>query len=145
MPDEKYMLKVYNPISQQAEEVSVTEAIYLEYRRGGWRAENNDRRFRRHESAFSDLVGDEMGDHERFAELRCTDDEPAQMVIDHLTCENLNRIVSALETSEQALLQAIYAEGKSERRLAAELGIPQRTLHDRKVRLLRKLKKILDF
>lgn len=50
----------------------------------------------------------------------------------------------ALSKEEQALLDALFVRNLSERQWSAETGVPQRTIHDRKQRLLRKLKKSMD-
>lgn len=51
--------------------------------------------------------------------------------------------LDALSEEERALLAALFLCNRSERQWAAETGVPQRTIHDRKQRLLKKLKKSL--
>ena len=55
----------------------------------------------------------------------------------------LRQIVCQLDRDEQLLLTALYVQGKSERSAAAELGMSQRTLHDKKKRILGKLHELL--
>jgi RNA polymerase sigma factor (sigma-70 family) len=144
MSEKKYTLHVYNITSGSTEEVEVSEAVYNEYRRGGWRIENHDRRFRENETPFSDLKGGLDGAYENFEEFRSEADNPEQLAIDALTQQDLRRVLACLTEDERELLQSV-AEGKSERQIAKEIGLPQRTLHDRKVNLLRKIKKIMGF
>lgn len=52
--------------------------------------------------------------------------------------------LQSLPEDERSLIDELFFNDKSERMLAAELGIATMTLHDRKHRILRKLKKILE-
>lgn len=49
-----------------------------------------------------------------------------------------------LSSEEQALIAELFFEGKSEHQLAAESGVPRMTIHDRKVKILVKLKKLME-
>lgn len=52
--------------------------------------------------------------------------------------------LQSLPEDERSLIDELFFNDKSERILAAELGIATMTLHDRKHRILRKLKKLLE-
>nr|WP_319489739.1 sigma factor-like helix-turn-helix DNA-binding protein [uncultured Caproiciproducens sp.] len=52
--------------------------------------------------------------------------------------------LQSLPEDERTLIDELFFNNKSERMLAAELGIATMTLHDRKHRILRKLKKLLE-
>ncbi|MVB09650.1 hypothetical protein CAFE_03120 [Caprobacter fermentans] len=52
--------------------------------------------------------------------------------------------IKTLSTEEQNLIRELFFHDKSERRLAAETGTPQMTLHYRKVKILKKLRKLLE-
>lgn len=61
--------------------------------------------------------------------------------------EMLKKLALCLETlseQERLLIYALFFQGKSERQLSAETGTPQRTINDRKRRILLKLKKLLE-
>ena len=61
--------------------------------------------------------------------------------------EQLNALWLALQSlpeDERSLIDELFFNDKSERMLAAELDIPRMTLSDKKNRILRKLKKILE-
>lgn len=55
--------------------------------------------------------------------------------------QKLPQALSRLNEREQRLIQALYLDGRSERAVAAELGISQPAVHKRQVRILKKLKK----
>ncbi|HBW37379.1 sigma factor-like helix-turn-helix DNA-binding protein [Desulfosporosinus sp. BICA1-9] len=56
----------------------------------------------------------------------------------------LEQCLLQLDEAERQLIIALFYLEKSEHQLAAETGIPRMTLHDRKVRALGKLKKLLE-
>jgi len=49
-----------------------------------------------------------------------------------------------LSQEEQDMIGELFFKGKSEHQLARQTGIAQRTIHDRKVKILGKLKKLLE-
>ena len=54
------------------------------------------------------------------------------------------RCVRTLDGPDRTLIVELYLRGKSERQLSREIGIPPMTIHDRKGRILRKLKKMME-
>lgn len=62
----------------------------------------------------------------------------------HLMLEKLLNIFQRLTSDEQALVKAIYFDGLSEREYAAQLGVYPNAVHKRKVRILEKLKKMME-
>ena len=62
----------------------------------------------------------------------------AEMIAKMIKCLNL------LDKNERMLINELFFNGKSERQLSAETGIPQRTINDRKRKILVKLKKVLE-
>ncbi|OPX84814.1 MAG: RNA polymerase sigma factor [Pelotomaculum sp. PtaB.Bin104] len=61
--------------------------------------------------------------------------------------EMLAKLTQCLETlseRERRLIYALFFQGKSERQLAAETETPQRTINDRKRRILLKLKELME-
>ena len=64
-----------------------------------------------------------------------------------IKAEMLSRLTVAMEKlteQERLLIYTLFFKGKSERELCAMLGIAKTTLHDRKTKILGKLKKILQ-
>jgi len=49
-----------------------------------------------------------------------------------------------LSEEEQELITELYFMDKSEHQLSKETGIPRMTLHDRKVKILSKIKKLME-
>ena len=62
----------------------------------------------------------------------------AVMIEKMLTCLN------HLSTEEQELITALFFKSKSEHQVSREASIPQRTIHDRKIKILEKLKKLME-
>ena len=58
--------------------------------------------------------------------------------------ERLQQCLLRLNEAERQLIISLFYCEKSERQLAAEIGIPRMTLHDRKVKILGKLKKLME-
>ena len=52
--------------------------------------------------------------------------------------------LQSLSEEERSLIDELFFNDKSERMLASELGIATMTLHDRKHRILKKLRKLLE-
>ena len=60
------------------------------------------------------------------------------MIEKMLTC------LKQLSMEEQKLITALFFKGKSEHQVSRETGIAQRTIHDRKIKILAKLKKLME-
>lgn len=58
--------------------------------------------------------------------------------------EKMLSCLTLLTSEEQNLIEKLFFNGKSERQVSAETGIPYMTIHDRKVKILGKLKKLLE-
>ncbi len=61
--------------------------------------------------------------------------------IARILCEKLHRCLNLLPEVDQKLLNAIYFDGLSERKLSKLSGVPQRTINDRRRKALKRLKK----
>lgn len=68
----------------------------------------------------------------------------AGQVEQSLMLDKLRKHLPLLEAEEQELIYALFFQGLSERQWAAKTSIPQRTINDRKRRVLAKLKKFLE-
>lgn len=62
----------------------------------------------------------------------------AVMIKKMLSCLKL------LAMEEQELIIELFLNGKSERQISLEKGIPAMTIHDRKIKILKKLKKLME-
>jgi DNA-directed RNA polymerase specialized sigma24 family protein len=58
--------------------------------------------------------------------------------------EKMLNCLKLLTPVEQEFIAKLFFQGKSERQLSAKTGIPYMTIHDRKARILGKLKKFME-
>lgn len=58
--------------------------------------------------------------------------------------EKMLKCLTLLDDDEQHLIRELFFAGKSERQLSKDSGIPLMTINDRKKRILKKLKKLLE-
>ena len=65
-------------------------------------------------------------------------------VITKIMADKVKRCVERLSKAEQDIVYTIYYDGLSEREAAKKMGIPYMTLHDRKMKILNKLKKLME-
>ncbi len=66
------------------------------------------------------------------------------LIMDKLIAEKLHQCLSQLTSKEQELIFLLFFQDKSEHQVAAETGIPRMTIHDRKMKILRTLKKLME-
>lgn len=66
------------------------------------------------------------------------------IAITRILRDKLQTALHQLPKEEYELIQALYFEGKSERKFSQQTGTAPMTIHNRKVRVLKKLKKILE-
>lgn len=68
-----------------------------------------------------------------------------EQVVEKLDIEAMLFCLGKLEEADRKLLSAIYFDGKSERQLSRDTGVPQKTINNRKRQAINKLKKLLGF
>ena len=139
-----YTLSVYNTLTGKIEEVEVPEPVYHICRRTGWNIDDNNESFYAHEIQMSGLIGGEDGAYENFREFINTENTPDSVVPEQLQTEELRRIIAQLSESDRRLIRAIYYDGLTEREYADRLGVYRNAVHKRKIRILTKIKKILE-
>lgn len=66
------------------------------------------------------------------------------VVVKAVMIEKMLYCVKLLDLEDQELIVELFFKGKSEREMSAEKGIPNMTLHDRKTKILGKLKKLME-
>lgn len=69
---------------------------------------------------------------------------PEAIVLQTDELRRLNLCLALLSNHEQRLIRALYFDGFSERQLSAAIGVPQKTINDRRRKTLAKLKKMMD-
>ena len=121
--------------------VEVSEAVY--------RAYHKERETERYQNK---LIRQNELSLERFREDGVNIDYLIVRVQPHIVDRLIHReqlealwiALQSLPEDERSLIDELFFNEKSERKLAAELDIPRMTLSDKKNRILRKLKKLLD-
>ena len=69
------------------------------------------------------------------------EDSMEDTIITSMLLAKLRQCLKMLNEYEKTLIVELYLRGKSERQLSKETGVPSMTIHDRKIRILKKLKK----
>ncbi len=122
--------------------VEVTEDVYLSYYRQDRRARfSQEKHQKQGVVSFHDLDTDEMNGEDAIPDLNAPSVE--ETAIANVMAEQLHRCLALLPEGERTLLEKIYFLGMTERQAAQALGVPNMTVHNRKVQILRKLKKMM--
>lgn len=144
MTTKTYPLEIYDSATGRKETVTVSEEVYHAYRRTGWGIKNNDHSFYKHEIQMSNLTGGEDDNYENFREFLETENIPENLVLSEMQRMALRQALCEMSEAERALILAIYFEGLTERQYAARTGLPQKTINNRKRRILKRLKEKLS-
>ena len=136
-----YTVTVFNTITSEFEEVSVSKAVYNEMRRGEWRIQKNDEKHGNNETPFSSLIGGENAAYENFHEFIDDGQNPLSLMVEAEEVPELHKAICQLNEEDRLLIEAIYYKGISEREYAKVQGVAQPTIHWKKVRILKNLKK----
>ena len=143
MEYKRYILTIFNTVTQRNEEIEVDEEVYHLFRRTGWNIRGNDRSFFAHEIQMSGMIGSQDGAYENFREFLNIRDVPENIVLKEMEYQALYHAVTALPKADRRLVRALFYEGKTEQECAQELGISRQAVHQRKARILGELKKFL--
>ena len=123
--------------------VEVSEGVYFAYyqekRRGRTLKEKDERNGA---VSYDGLDTPELSGQEMIPDRGAVSVEDA--AIANILRGELRRCLALLDEPDRQLIQALYFEGLSEREYAKRVGVPQRTINDRRHRALRKLKKLLE-
>jgi RNA polymerase sigma factor (sigma-70 family) len=143
MKDKIFTLRVLNTFTNSYEDVEVTQEIYITALRDEWNIKNSDKRFYKHEIQVSCLIGAEDGKSSDFKEFVSDENNPEKICIENENEVLLKRAFTALSKEEQELVIALYFNGKAEREYSNETGMPQKTINNRKHRIVNKLKTLM--
>ena len=141
--------------------VEVSEEVYATYAQGGYKMENMEfgiKSDRVLQGADGRAVRDKHGNPVVLPEREISLDklvgedwdfpssEPSaeDTVLARLEVEALRSCLDLLGADERELIDTLFFEGTTEREYSARSGIPQKTINDRKLRILGKLKKYLQ-
>ena len=139
-----YTVTVFNTITSEYEEVSVSKAVYNEYRRGEWRVQKNDEKHGDNETPFSSLIGGENAAYENFHEFIDESQNPLLLVLEKEEAPELHKAICQLSEEDRLLVESIFFKGMSEREYAEKCGVFRNAVHKRKRRILGLLKNILE-
>ncbi len=122
--------------------IEVTEEVYYAYYHMGRQCRTQAEKDCRRRIASYDALDTDDG---LGIDLLVDRDPPSveDTAIAKVMAEKLHRCLALLPEGERALLEKIYFSGMTERQAAQNLGIPCMTLHDRKIKALRTLKKMM--
>ena len=140
-----YTLNIYNHASGCFEDVEVTEEVYRTYKRTEWNIEDNDTSFYAHEIQFSSLIGGSEDAFQNFREFIDTENNPENAIERKFLLEKLMEAIVSLSDKEQALVHALFIDGYSEKDYAKQCGVKQQAINKRKHRILKKIKKLLNW
>lgn len=133
----EYLIKV------QGQLVPVTEEVYLTYYRMKRRELHLEEKDAKHGVFhYSALDTDQTNGEDAIPDLSSPRLE--DVVMDKLIAEKLHQCLAQLAKEEQELIFTLFFHNKSEHQLAAETGIPRMTIHNRKKRILARLKKLME-
>jgi len=121
---------------------SVSEKQYKEFKTN----DNHSYYIKQFEKDTAILSFDALDDDEFLGENIVIDYsvDVEEEVINNIMLEKLKKSLTKLSDDELYLIEQLIYNEKSERELSAISGIPQRTINDRKHRILAKLKKLLE-
>ncbi|WP_312699241.1 sigma factor-like helix-turn-helix DNA-binding protein [Sedimentibacter sp.] len=130
-------------IKIQGQLISVSEEIYLEYYRMKRRELHLEEKDKAHRVfLYSALDTEETSGEDAIPDI--TSPKVEDVVTDKLLAEKLHQCLNQLTKEEQELIYILFFQNKSEHQVSRETGIAQKTIHNRKVRILSRLKKLLE-
>ena len=133
----KYYIHVPGALVEVSEDIYF--AYYQEKRRGRTLREKDERNGA---VSYDGLDTPELSGQEMIPDRGAVSVEDA--AIANILRGELRRCLALLDEPDRQLIHALYFEGLSEREYAKRVGVPQRTINDRRHRALRKLKKLLE-
>lgn len=121
--------------------ITVSKEVYTAYYQQKEREAYLDKLSKKHDLSFEEC-------EEKGIQVDCllshTQESTEDKLIKSEMLEKLMLCLDALSEQERLLIYSLFFKGKSERELCAVLGIAKTTLHDRKQKILSKLKKMLE-
>lgn len=129
-------------IKVQGQLVPVTEEVYLTY----YRMKRRELHLEEKDTAngvfyYSALDTEETNGEDVIPDVGSPRVE--DLILDKLLSEKLHQCLAQLTTEEQELIHALFFRAISERQYAEVTGIPQKTINDRRHRILAELKKLM--
>lgn len=122
--------------------INVSEEVYLTY----YRMESHARYLERKDIQngkilYSNLDTVGTTGEETIPDLEAESVEDA--ALKSIMIEKMLNCLKYLAEDEQQLIYELFFRNKSERQLSLETGVPYMTIHDRKIKILNKIKKFM--
>ncbi|MDD4431584.1 sigma factor-like helix-turn-helix DNA-binding protein [Oscillibacter ruminantium] len=130
-------------IKVQGQLVSVSEEVYVTY----YRMKRRETYLEERDTAngvfyYSSLDTAETNGEDGIPDLLSPRVE--DLIMDKLILEKLHQCLAQLTKEDHDLIFTLFFQNKSEHQLATETGIPRMTIHNRKRRILARLKKLIE-
>ena len=77
-------------------------------------------------------------------QFAATEEAVEDAAVKAVLIEKMLSSVKMLSSEDQDLIAELFFEGKSKHQVSRETGIAQKTIHNRKVRILNRLKKLIE-
>lgn len=135
-----YAEKLFIPLHGMLMEV--TEDAYRDF----YKDKRRQKYLKERSEENGDISYDMLTTDEFYGEDILIDDsiDIAAQVERMIMTDKLKQCIALLKTEEYELINALFFRNLSEREWSAETGIPQKTINDRKRRILVKLKKFME-
>ena len=105
---------------------------------------DRNQRFFDNEIQMSGMIGSQDGAYENFREFVDTINTPENIALEQMMIEALYQAIAALSAEEQALVQGLILKGMTEREYAEQMGVYRNAIHEKKVRVIKKIKKFIE-
>lgn len=129
-------------IRVQGKSVEVTEEVYRAYYSIERHLLTLDEKDERNgKTLYSNLDTEEMLGEEMISDRDAVSVEDAAIAL--VLREQLRRALTLLSPAERKLINDIYFKNRSERQVSKQSGVPYMTIHNRKVRILEKLSRLM--
>ena len=138
-----YAINVFDTTTGKEKLIHVCKEVYDEFRRGEWRIEKNNGKHKANETQFSALLGGEDGAYENFHEFVDYESNPEDLLLHSLMIEKLYSALEHLDKAERELIDALFFQDLSERKVAEKYRVSCIAIHKRKQRILKKIKEFL--
>lgn len=138
--NDSYKNKWFLPLYGMLMEVSEDE--YKEF----YRNKRHEKYCRERAKANNDFSYDMLTTDDFNGEDILTDQaDNIDNIVEHkILLEKLRKCLSQLMAEERELITAVFFEGLSERKVSEVIGVPQKTINDRKHQILFKLRKLME-
>ena len=138
--DASYADKFFIPLHGMLMEV--TEETYRDFYKAGRRQKYIDERsVGNGDFSYDMLTTDDFNGEDILID---DSEDIATQVVHKIMLDKLSDSILLLSDDEQELINALFFRNLSERKWSDETGIPQKTINDRKHRIIAKLKKYLE-